>query len=332
MIEKIRLPLHIARPCKIPLPASNCRTESGPGRNRHEKMHMIGHHDNEFRIPFAALIQMLHRIENSPCSRQQRRTVSRIRTNGHKEHRRSIVPNLRRRPRMPQRLSLRQIRIALRCRHNTGIVRYPPIFRNPPVVRSRGRTPRFRAHRPCGLAVGRDVPIAPPRHRRGARLGIPQNSHDHGARALPGRRDEDIAPYRHYTREIRAAISARVGRTPLRDNIRTQYSHANYPGALPCGAMVARGGSPPRPTAITHAIFARGVLPRHCPWRLATAATASWRAVFWRIPGWNRMRGGCRLRNGDCGACIRVGQRKQNRHSTSSNIRREESSEAPFPS
>ena len=137
MIEKIRLPPHIARPCEIPLPASNCRTESGPGRNRYEKMHMIGHHDNEFRIPFAALIQMLHRIENRPCSRQQRRTVSRIRTNGHKEHRRSIVPNLRRRPRMPQRLSLRQIRIALRCRHNTDIVRYPPIFRNPPVVQSR---------------------------------------------------------------------------------------------------------------------------------------------------------------------------------------------------
>ena len=37
------------------------------------------------------------------------------------------------------------------------------------------RTPRapLRAHRPCPVAVGRDVPIAPPRHRRGARLGIP---------------------------------------------------------------------------------------------------------------------------------------------------------------
>ena len=33
---------------------------------------------------------------------------------------------------------------------------------------------RCRAHHSCGLAVGRDVPIAPPRHRRGARLGIPR--------------------------------------------------------------------------------------------------------------------------------------------------------------
>ena len=32
--------------------------------------------------------------------------------------------------------------------------------------------PHGRAHPSCGLAVGRDVPIAPPRHRRGARLGI----------------------------------------------------------------------------------------------------------------------------------------------------------------
>ena len=36
------------------------------------------------------------------------------------------------------------------------------------------RTPRpRRAHPSCPVAVGRDVPIAPPRHRRGALLGIP---------------------------------------------------------------------------------------------------------------------------------------------------------------
>ena len=75
-----------------------------------------------------------------------------------------------------------------------------------------GRTARVLPS--CGLAVGRDVPIAPPRHRRGAWLGIPrprcaypscdsrptahyplvmrmslrtQNSHRHYARTLPGR-------------------------------------------------------------------------------------------------------------------------------------------------
>ena len=161
------------------------------------------------------------------------------------------------------------------------------------------------AHRLCPVvrpvAVGRDVPIAPPRHRRGARLGIPRT-----LRACRG--------------SVRGTARGRAAH-PARCHNRAAITHAKF----------ERGGSPPRPTAITHAIFARGVLPRHCPWRLATAATASWRAVFWRIPGWNRMRGECRLRNGDCGACIRVGQRKQNRHSTSSNIRREESSEAPFP-
>ena len=120
---------------------------------------------------------------------------------------------------------------------------------------------------------------------------------------------------------VRGTVRGRAAH-PARCHNRAAITHAKF----------ARGGSPPRPTAITHAIFARGVLPRHCPWRLATAATASWRAVFWRIPGWNRICGECRLRNGDCGACIRVGQRKQNKHSTSSNIRREESSEAPFPS
>ena len=39
---------------------------------------------------------------------------------------------------------------------------------------SRALAPR--APSPCPVAVGRDVPIAPPRHRRGARLGIPPPS------------------------------------------------------------------------------------------------------------------------------------------------------------
>ena len=144
----------------------------------------------------------------------------------------------------------------------------------------------------------------------------------------------------------RRALRGYRGRTETPPAKLSAYATCHAYGTLPThgapgGAMVGRRASRLAlyrhahgacRTRIAHAIFARGVLPRHCPWRLATAATASWRAVFWRIPGWNRMRGGCRLRNGDCGACIRVGQRKQNRHSTSSNIRREESSEAPFPS
>ena len=98
------------------------------------------------------------------------------------------------------------------------------------------RAPRGRAHLSCGMAVGRDVPIASPRHRRGAWLGIPrprcaypscdsrptahyplvmrmslrtQNSHRHYARTLPGRRDGDIAPYRRYTRKIRTPLPTR---------------------------------------------------------------------------------------------------------------------------
>ena len=103
-----------------------------------------------------------------------------------------------------------------------------PSHRPRTVAASRGR-----AHRPCCLAVGRDVPIAPPRHRRGARLCIPRPiarplavpsprpsrapasrdlsrrcrphhyTRDHYTRALPGRRDRDIAPYRHYARDNR---------------------------------------------------------------------------------------------------------------------------------
>ena len=51
----------------------------------------------------------------------------------------------------------------------------------------------------AGPRTRRDVMIAPPLH--------PRNSHDHGERALPGRRDGDIAPYRHYTRMGCSAIT-----------------------------------------------------------------------------------------------------------------------------
>ena len=185
-------------------------------------------------------------------------------------------------------------------------------------------------HRPWGL------PTLP------ARAAI-----THGA--LPGRRDGDIAPYRHYTRAFspphpaipfrprpvaaRTAHVPRVVRTHPPKNLCAPIHPAQKLFVPLCVKTSCS-------TAMPMAHAARGLHTRysHAGCRRATARggsplrlPASWRAVFWRIPGWNRMRGECRLRNGDCGACIRVGQRKQNRRSTSSNIRREESSEAPFP-
>ncbi len=53
----------------------------------------------------------------------------------------------------------------------------PPLTPRPAPFPRRPRAvarSRCRAHLSCGLAVGRDVPIAPPRHRRGARLCIPR--------------------------------------------------------------------------------------------------------------------------------------------------------------
>ena len=69
--------------------------------------------------------------------------------------------------------------------------------------------------------------LAPPRHRRGTRLGIPRITHAGCAR------------------HIRAAITHGA--------LRTTTGHAHYPG----GAM---GTS--RPTAITHAHYPRALHPR----------------------------------------------------------------------
>ncbi len=139
-----------------------------------------------------------------------------------------------------------------------------------------------RAPRPCPVAVGRDVPIAPPRQRRGARLCIPRTMHTpspapsgplaraaapyarggspprcaalhpayhahpvglprlcrphHYTRALPGRRDGDIAPYRHYTRDNRTLCPRPVPRPVARFSI----TPTHFP------RCIARGGSPPR--------------------------------------------------------------------------------------
>ncbi len=106
-----------------------------------------------------------------------------------------------------------------------------------PVARSRGS---------CPVAVGRDVPIAPPLHWRGARLGIPLPSPRAPPRALRsiarvplcapritpahypcgamvGRRASRLAPYRHYApggapspaKFSRTAPSPRTAATPL---------------------------------------------------------------------------------------------------------------------
>ena len=94
-----------------------------------------------------------------------------------------------------------------------------------PTLPARAAAPRCRAHHSCGLAVGRDVPIAPPCHRRGARLGI-----EHTLRVL-------------HAAALSAARCAAGPRTRrdviIAPPLRTQYSHAHYPS----GAMVGRRAS-----------------------------------------------------------------------------------------
>ena len=126
-----------------------------------------------------------------------------------------------------------------------------------PMVRSRGVSSRIPW---CGpVAVGRDVPIAPPRHRRGAWLCTPRPAPAHPlapsptrplspfpprhhTHILPGRRDGDIAPYRHYTRDFRMRI------------IRTMRCAAWNPALHAC----APRPPPSRPVAALHA---------RVPWR-----------------------------------------------------------------
>ena len=100
------------------------------------------------------------------------------------------------------------------------------------------------------------------------------------ARALPGRRDRDIAPYRHYAREIRAAHYTRAlpGRITLRRdnrprwltaapyhhytrNIRTQLPTRITPEIFAHGGSPPRGGSPP-PCGSCISVFI-GVYFRH---------------------------------------------------------------------
>ncbi len=76
---------------------------------------------------------------------------------------------------------------------------------------------------------------------------------------ITGRRDGDIAPYRHYTRPLHPCTVARIpsSRAPSR-------------------ALVAHSSRTPTGTAITHAHDAGGaMLDRHRTWRLPTARGGS---------------------------------------------------------
>ncbi len=113
---------------------------------------------------------------------------------------------------------------------------------------ARGGSPLARGGSPLGRRASR---LAPPRvaarHRR-ARLCIPPPpaawcadcgssaiplSHRHGARALLKRRDGDIAPYRHYAREVRTAITSAKYAPPL-----------SRVAPAPTGATCEKGGHP----------------------------------------------------------------------------------------
>ena len=91
------------------------------------------------------------------------------------------------------------------------------------------------------MAVGRDVPIAPPRHRRGARLGIVHFSHVHRS-----------CPVAHYP----AARWSAAGPP----GSRRHYPRALRTGTGRCGAM---GTS--RPTAITLAWGSRALRRPRAP-------------------------------------------------------------------
>ena len=126
--------------------------------------------------------------------------------------------------------------------------------------------------------------IAPPfTHAHYARRITRQYSQHNVRTRITLRRDGDIAPYRHYTRNNRTQYSnAAITPVIFARNNHTRGVHAHYPAArwTPAGAP----GS--RPTAVTPRnirtptlrpeIIARALrthYPRHCPWRRATATS-----------------------------------------------------------
>ena len=100
--------------------------------------------------------------------------------------------------------------------------------------------PRCRAPHSRLVAVGRDVPIAPPRHRRGARLCIPlllvrtplSHAHYPGG-AMGTSRPTAITPANGILRHHSRPVAVRHTRAPL-------------PCARHPRPRIARGGSPPR--------------------------------------------------------------------------------------
>ena len=97
------------------------------------------------------------------------------------------------------------------------------------------------------VAVGRDVPIAPPRHRRGARLGTV-----HTLRVLHAAACQRGLP-------ARAAIPHGHGARALPVSARHPGRRDGRPPGLPARAL------PPLHTRNSHAEFARGVCPRIIP-------------------------------------------------------------------
>ena len=127
--------------------------------------------------------------------------------------------------------------------------------------------------------------LAPPRHRRGARLGIPP----------PRRAPSRLAPPRHrrgarlgipHTLRVLHAAACQRG-LPARGTVRGRAAHparchdraAIYPRALP-GRRDARPPGlparalpplhPPCHTQYSRSHYPRALPTRHCPWRLAT--------------------------------------------------------------
>ena len=84
-----------------------------------------------------------------------------------------------------------------------------------------------------------------------ARVLPTQYSHAHYPGALPGRRDGDIAPYRHYTRGVRRHYAPAKFARALPGRI----THGHGSRAPPVGVPYPPGS---RPTAIAHA---------WCAWR-----------------------------------------------------------------
>ena len=115
---------------------------------------------------------------------------------------------------------------------------------------------RCRAHHSCGLAVGRDVPIAPPRHRRGARLGIPRPRRAAWSRApWCGMAVRPVSGALGVTR--RRALRGYRGRTETPPAKLSACATCHTP--CPCPVAIERDARPPG--LPTRAAAPRGAVP-----------------------------------------------------------------------